>query len=82
MRRISPLPIWKDGSTTDATKMECSIIKDNLIDSATLAWSLLSENTEILSEGTLQIYGDDYTNWSDNVYAWNYIADKLGLTFV
>ena len=82
MRQISPIQIWKDGSTKEATKLECFITKDNLIDSATLSWYILSDNTEELANGVIQISGDDYTQWSDNAYAWNYIANKLGIEFV
>lgn len=82
MRAIKPISIWKQGVTTDATKLECFIIKDNLIDSATLSWNILSENIEVLGDGIIQIYGDDYVQWSDNDYAWNYIATKLGIEFI
>lgn len=82
MKAIKPISIWKEGVTTNATKLECYITKDNLIDSATLSWSILSDNTEILGNGVIQISGDDYVQWSDNDYAWNYIATKLGIEFI
>lgn len=77
---IEPITIWKDGQSKTATVISASIISDNLTDSATFYYRLLTDDKEQAAEGNVIITGDDYANWFSNEDAYNYICTKLNLT--
>lgn len=85
--KIQPIQIWKNGSLKEATSFNCYVVSDNLRDSASFNYSLHSESESPMlgdSVATGQIYmtGDDYQAWQTNEYAWQWAAQKLGLTLI
>lgn len=83
MKQIKSISIWKNGSVQNGTYLNVNIFKDNLKDHAIFGYQILADITkEIIAEGELSIYGEDYQQWTDNDYAWNYVANKLGLIFI
>lgn len=82
MRNIESISIWKDGELKTGIGLDVLIYKDNLQDYAIFGYQISAESTEIIANGELHISGQDYEDWTDNDYAWNYVATKLGLTFI
>ena len=94
MKTIQPVSIWTNGSVQTATKFNMNSIFDNLEDSATFYYELLSstldtEGNEVLdqlAQGNLSMTGADYQNWdaspniNDAAYQWG--ATQLNLTIV
>jgi hypothetical protein len=76
---IQPITIWKNGEAKTATQISITIISDNLTDSATFYYRLLTEESEQVAEGNVGISGEDYANWFSNEDAYTYVADKLNL---
>jgi hypothetical protein len=76
---IQPITIWKNGEAKTATQISVVIISDNLNDSATFYYRLLTEEDEQVAEGNVGISGEDYANWFSNEDAYAYVTDKLNL---
>jgi hypothetical protein len=76
---IQPITIWKNGEAKTATQISITIISDNLTDSATFYYRLLTEESEQVAEGNVGISGEDYANWFSNEDAYTYVTDKLNL---
>jgi hypothetical protein len=79
MKQIQPISIWQNGQTKEATVLNAYVVSDNLIDTATFYYSLLTDNNEQLSEGNLTMSDEDYTGFVSNDYAYNWIAKELKL---
>lgn len=86
MKPITPVSIWSGGQTKSANNLELAIVHDNLENSATFYWQLLSvadEAKEQLAQGNLTISGEDYENWGTaediNQAAFVWAADQLNL---
>jgi hypothetical protein len=80
MKTIQSVPIWSNGSLKNATILNAYSVSDNLIDSATFYYALLSSNLEQLAQGNLTMSGADYQSWQQNTFAWEWIASELNLT--
>jgi hypothetical protein len=87
MKTITPQPIWVDGTSKMATVLFSQVNSDNLKDSATFYFQLYQEvdvNILPLTNGTLNMTGNDYINYNSSIdandYAWEWIATELGLT--
>lgn len=76
---IQPITIWKNGEAKAATQISATIISDNLTDSATFYYRLLTEEDEQVAEGNIGISGEDYENWFSNEDAYTYVAGKLNI---
>lgn len=79
MKTIQPIQIWKNGGLKEALILNSYVVSDNIKDSATFYYALLNENKENIAEGNLSMGGDDYKLWQENTYAWDWIANKLGI---
>jgi hypothetical protein len=79
MKQIQPVSIWQNGQTKEATVLNAYVVSDNLIDTATFYYALLTDNNEQLSEGNLTMSGEDYKGFVSNDYAYNWIAKELKL---
>lgn len=79
MKTIQPIQIWKNGGLKEAFILNSYVVSDNIKDSATFYYSLLSDNKENLAEGNLTMSGDSYQGWEQNNYAWDWVANQLGL---
>ena len=93
MKKIEPVTIWKNGESQEANLLNAYIINDNLQSSCSFYYSLCAsgEGTEsmplvigqTLSEGNVQMTGEDYLAWDNsNEAAYVYIAEKLNLTLI
>lgn len=85
MKKILPFTFWQSGYTLTAVYLYINCAGDNLKDNAIFYWALYSEidgkEGNKLSEGNLTMTGEDYDNWETNDYAWDWAAEKLGVTF-
>ena len=78
MKQISPVVFPLNLGT--ATILNAYCINDNLSDSATFYYALLSDTQAQLSQGNLTMEGQDYADWTTNDYAYNWVATELNLT--
>lgn len=82
MKKVQPIEIWKDGSLRMVTTFRAYVVTDNLIDYAIFYYALGTDSSETLAEGHLTMNGPDYQAWEQNEYAWQWVANQLGLTIV
>lgn len=82
MKTIKPLQIWKDGSIKNGTILNVNIFRDNLKDNAVFGYQILTDNSEMIAGGELPISGENYQNWTNNDYAWDYVANELNIEFI
>ena len=82
MKKITPISIWDNGKVQQATILNAYVINDNLINSATFYYTLLSEGMQQLAQGNLTMQGQDYDDWQTNDYAYDWVAAQLNLTIV
>jgi hypothetical protein len=63
-----------------ASLLNAYCINDNLSDSATFYYALLSDTQAQLSQGNLTMEGQDYADWVTNDYAYNWVAEQIDVT--
>jgi hypothetical protein len=89
MKTIEPVQVWYNGAETSATVLSAMVQNDNLQNSATFQYQLMTEVTMSGSDysypmpvviNSLTITGQDYLDWDTNDYAYNWIAAQLNLT--
>lgn len=80
MKQIEPVVFPLNLGT--ATILNAYCINDNLSDSATFYYALLSDTYSQLQQGNLTMTGEVYDNWATNDYAYNFIANSLNLTII
>jgi len=80
MKTISPVVFPLNLGT--ATILNAYCINDNLSDSATFYYALLSDTKGQLSQGNLTMGGQDYVGWVTNDYAYNWVAEQIDVTIV
>ena len=84
MKTIEPISIWDNGTVQEATVLNTYAVNVQLNNSATFWWGLYSTvdgnifNT--LSQGNLSMSGEAYTQWQEDSYAWDWVAEQLNLT--
>lgn len=91
MKTIQAVNVWNNGQLKSATKFNMNSIFDNLEDSATFYYELLTvnvdadgnESTEQVAQGNLSLTGTEYESWDgDNEWAYSWGATQLGLTII
>lgn len=82
MKPIQPIQIWNNGTSKQASILNAYVVNDNLKDAATFYYSLLTDTSEVISQGNITMDGSDYNGWLTNEYAYDFIANKLGLTLL
>jgi hypothetical protein len=82
MKQIEPIQIWDNGTNQNAEILNAYCINDNLSNSATFYYSLMSVEKAQLAQGNLSMTGEVYDAWETNDYAYNWIAEQLNLTIV
>jgi hypothetical protein len=82
MKNIQPISIWDNGTNEEATVLNADCSNDNLSNSATFYYTLLSESMQQLAQGNLYMSGDDYDDWQTNDYAYDWVAAQLNLTII
>ena len=80
MKTIQPVQSWNNGQTVEATILNAYVIQDNLISSATFWYGLFDDAMQQIAQGNLTMTGDDYIAYQTNQYAWDWVANSLGLT--
>ena len=91
MKTIQSVNVWVNGQVKSATKFNMNSVFDNLEDSATFFYELLSasqdaEGNEVLTQvaqGNLSLNGTEYEGWdgsNDAAYTWG--ATQLSLTII
>jgi hypothetical protein len=89
MKTIESVQVWYNGAETSATVLSAMVQNDNLQNSATFQYQLMTEVTMPGSDysypmpvviNSLTISGQDYLDWDTNDYAYNWIATQLNLT--
>jgi hypothetical protein len=63
-----------------ATILNAYCINDNLSNSATFYYALLSDTQSQLQQGNLTMSGEDYVGWATNEYAYNWVATQIDVT--
>ena len=86
MKEIQPVSIWYNGIMVSATIFNMVSINDNLTDSVTFYYTLLTTDKIQVAEGNLTMSGADYTTYSSspdsNDYAYSWGATQLNITLV
>jgi hypothetical protein len=85
MKNIDAVSIWDNGIVRQATVLNSYAINVTLNTSATFWYGLFAKNEDNslgaqLTQGNLNMTGDAYTAWSQDAYAWDWIATQLNLT--
>lgn len=82
---IVPFNTWSSGETVSVNKLGIEIGYDNLVNKATIKYTLLSDTQEVLAQ-FLEINGEDYQNWGNtgdpNQEITEWVAAKLNITLV
>ena len=79
--KLEPFKVkWND--ETEATHLLVNLNQDDLYSCAMFSYSLLDDNEKYLYNGIINVEGEDYTTWDgNNEYPYEYVAEKLELTF-
>lgn len=81
MKNITPISIWKNGESTQASVLTAMIVGDNLHSLCTFYYELKTVDGEVLANGNVGMSGTEYENWDgSNDAAYTYIANQLNLT--
>jgi hypothetical protein len=85
MKTISPVAIWDNGQTVEATILNAYAVNVTLGTSATFYYQLLSQTTEgnvgqQVAQGNLLMSGEAYQEWNQDEFAWDWVAEQLNLT--
>jgi hypothetical protein len=78
MKTIEPVVFPLNLGT--ATILNAYCVNDNLSTSATFYYALLSDSQSQLSQGNLNMTGEDYAAWQTNQYAYDWIATQIDVT--
>ena len=80
MKTIQPIQSWANGQVVEATLLNAWAVNVVLNTSATFSYNLLNDAQERLQQGELTMTGEAYTKWTQDAYAWDWIAQQLNLT--
>lgn len=85
MKTIEAVSIWDNGTVQQATILNSYAVNVTLNTSATFWYGLFAENEDNsqgaqLAVGNLTMTGEAYADWSQDSYAWDWIAGQLNLT--
>ena len=85
MKTIEAVPVWDNGVTRQAVILNAYAINVILNTSATFWYGLFAETEDgnlgqQVAQGNLTMSGEAYIQWSQDVYAWDWIAEQLNLT--
>lgn len=87
MKTITPISVWVNGQSVEASVLNASCVGDNLNNLATFNYQLMEivvidnlEYTVPVVNGQLNMSGADYDAWETNKYAYDWVANQLNLT--
>lgn len=79
---ISPVKIWNNGVEATATLFNLWCVNDNLSNSATFCYEMLTETQQSLSRANLTMTGTAYEGWQTNEYAYEWAATQLNISIL
>ena len=82
MKQISPIQMWLNGVFVEGTILNAWASNLVLNTNATFSYDILNDAQERLQSGTLLMTGEAYTKWTQDNYAWDWIASELKLTII
>jgi hypothetical protein len=86
MKQITPVSIWYNGQTVQATLFDLTSVGDDLSTTANFYYWLTDNNEIKLTDGNIIMTGFDYEAYSSspdsNAYAYQWAATQLNLTLV
>lgn len=91
MKQIEAVQIWTNGVNKTAEFLNSYGIQVTLGVSAKFWWGLYtkvvdSEGNEVAGEviasGNLDMIGDDYQDWQQDIFAWDWVASQLNLVIL
>jgi len=82
MKEIQPIQVWYNGNLIRCKYLNAWASNLVLNTNASFIYQLLDENQDRIIEGTLQMDNEDYENWSQDSFAWDWIANKLNLVYL
>lgn len=85
MKTIEAVSIWDNGTVQQATILNSYAVNVTLNTSATFWYGLFTtlESGNVgsqIAQGNLTMTGEAYADWSQDTYAWDWIAGQLNLT--
>lgn len=80
MKTIQPVSIWFNGEVKQATVLNASVVSLELGKFAKFRYELSVVGFGTVAAGNLDMTGPDYQAWNQDSFAWDWIANKLGLT--
>lgn len=81
MKKIKPISIWNDGSIKIGINFYLLVTQLNLDSSATFFYRIEDENSINLSQGYLNMNGQDYQDWTSDDYVWDWAAKQLNIEY-
>lgn len=87
MKIIQPISIWDKGEIKEGQILNILGSNVKLNQSAELLYAIYEMQSNgnaggQLTGGILALEGEDYQLWNDDSFAWQWVADKLGLTII
>jgi len=91
MKQIEPVQIWTNGVLKTAEFLDSYGIQVTLGVSARFYWALYTKVVdaegnevagELIASGNLDMIGQDYQNWQQDIYAWDWVAQQLNLVIL
>ena len=85
MKTIEAVPVWDNGVVQQAVILNSYAVNVTLNTSATFWYGLFAETEDgnvgqQVAQGNLSMTGEAYAEWSQDAYAWDWIAEQLNLT--
>jgi hypothetical protein len=85
MKTIEAVPVWDNGVVQQAVILNSYAVNVTLNTSATFWYGLFAETEDgnvgqQVAQGNLNMSGEAYTEWTQDAYAWDWIAEQLNLT--
>ena len=83
MKEIQSVQMWNNGQAVEATILNAYAVNVTLGTAATFWWGLLDDSKVVLTQGNLNMTGEEYAKWGANdQYAWEFVATSLNLTII
>ena len=85
MKTIEAVSIWDNGVNQQGTILNSYAVNVTLNTSATFWYGLFTTTVDgnvgmQVAQGNLSMTGEAYTEWTQDAYAWDWIAEQLNLT--
>jgi hypothetical protein len=82
MKEIVPIQYVPD-SPLIAVYLTVWVITDNLSTAAVFGWQLLTDQSELVDNGSVSCEGQEYQSWDGNrTFPYTFTADIIGVTLL